>query len=105
MVVLPLAPGLHGPCWCRGAQDLAEAALAAAPHLREASPGEVRTVLADAVPDLNCKMLYVVRLDEEQLWHQGAHQVMKDLLDTPQVSAAAPVASLVLCMRGFSYEY
>ncbi|XP_019334986.1 uncharacterized protein LOC102561087 [Alligator mississippiensis] len=82
VVVLPLAPGLHGPCWCRGAQDLAEAALAAAPHLREASPGEVRTVLADAVPDLNCKMLYVVRLDEEQLWHQGAHQVIRQIVQS-----------------------
>ncbi|XP_065421285.1 uncharacterized protein LOC135975160 [Chrysemys picta bellii] len=76
VLVLPVVLETDGLQWCsQEVQALAERALAAAGHSGELQPGKVLTVPGTALPDLHCKVLYLVQLDGEALQQQGAPEV------------------------------
>ncbi|CAM2102721.1 unnamed protein product [Caretta caretta] len=80
-VVLPVVLETDGLEWCpQEVQALAERALGAAGHSGKLQPGKVRTVLGTALPDLHCKVLYLVQLDGEALQQQRAPEVMHQMV-------------------------
>ncbi|EMP24285.1 Poly [ADP-ribose] polymerase 14 [Chelonia mydas] len=80
-VVLLVVLETDGLEWCpQEVRALAERALGAAGHSRELQPGNVLTVLGTALPDLHCKVLYLVQLDGEAMQQQGAPEVMRQMV-------------------------
>ncbi|XP_065422569.1 uncharacterized protein LOC135975451 [Chrysemys picta bellii] len=81
VLVLPVVLETDGLQWCsQEVQALAERALAAAGHSGELQPGKVLTVPGTGLPDLHCKVLYLVQLDGEALHQQGAPEVMRQMV-------------------------
>ncbi|XP_053901406.1 uncharacterized protein LOC128846373 [Malaclemys terrapin pileata] len=81
VLVLPVVLETDGLEWCsQEVQALAERALAAAGHSGELQPGKVLTVPGTGLPDLHCKVLYLVQLDGEALQQQGAPEVMRQMV-------------------------
>ncbi|XP_053115008.1 uncharacterized protein LOC128328864 isoform X3 [Hemicordylus capensis] len=74
VAVLPLVLASDGLEWSPSVLAITQKALQAAPHAKDLQPGEVLPVMTSSFPELNCKVLYMVRLARSQLRLKEAYE-------------------------------
>ncbi|XP_026544364.1 uncharacterized protein LOC113426212, partial [Notechis scutatus] len=85
VVVLPLALHPDGLGWdsMPGVHAITQKALETVPQCRDLYPGDILLVPGSTFPELDCRMIYLVRLDDLQLEPEEAHkQVIRNMVQS-----------------------
>ncbi|XP_053115007.1 uncharacterized protein LOC128328864 isoform X2 [Hemicordylus capensis] len=80
VAVLPLVLASDGLEWSPSVLAITQKALQAAPHAKDLQPGEVLPVMTSSFPELNCKVLYMVRLARSQLRLKEAYEAIWEMV-------------------------
>ncbi|XP_032090836.1 uncharacterized protein LOC116520662 [Thamnophis elegans] len=67
-MVLPLVLDPKGLDWGPGVHAISQKALQTFPQCCDLCPGDILSVSASAFPELDCRMIYLVRLDDDLQW-------------------------------------